>query len=82
MGFSLICFYLQLLLPDWMSNRYPDGDHFYRRRFTAAYKARLRWAYRLWLGSALLMLTLPSPPIIIGLGLFTTFISFSLLDES
>lgn len=81
MGFSLIRFYLQLLLPEWMSNRHPDSRHFYRRKFTDAYKERLCWAYRIWLGSVLLMLAIPSPPVIIGLGLFTTFLSFSLLDE-
>ncbi|WP_428036381.1 hypothetical protein [Amphritea sp.] len=82
MGFELIRFYLQLLLPEWMHSTHPDGNHFFRRKFTAAYKARLRWVYRIWLGSALLMLAIPAPPVIIGLGLFTTFISFSLLDET
>ncbi|RTE66513.1 hypothetical protein EH243_07920 [Amphritea opalescens] len=81
MGFSLIWFYLQLLLPEWMRNIHPDSDHFYRRKLTPAYKDRLRYAYRIWLGSVLLMIALPSPPVIIGLGLFTTFLSFSLLDE-
>lgn len=81
MGLALIRFYLQLLLPEWMRDNRPDSRHFFRRKFTEAYKARLRWAYRIWLGSALLMLAIPSPPVIIGLGLFTTFLSFSLLDE-
>ncbi|WP_296060718.1 hypothetical protein [uncultured Amphritea sp.] len=82
MGFELIRFYLRLMLPEWMQVTYPDGSHFFRRKFTAAYKARLRWVYRIWIGSGLLMLAIPAPPVVIGLGLFTTFISFSLLDET
>ncbi len=81
MGIALLRFYLYLLLPEWMSNQYPDSRHFFRRKFTSAYRARLRCVRRLWLGSGLLMLALPIPPVVITLGLFTTFISFSLLDE-
>ncbi|MBN0986124.1 hypothetical protein [Amphritea pacifica] len=82
MGFELIWFYLRLMLPEWMHVTHPDSSHFFRRKFTSAYKARLRWVYRIWIGSGLLMLAIPAPPVVIGLGLFTTFISFSLLDEA
>lgn len=81
MGMALLRFYLHLLLPEWMDNQHPDSRHFFRRKFTPAYRARLRCVRRLWLGSGLLMLALPIPPVVISLGLFTTFISFSLLDE-
>lgn len=81
MGFELLRFYLYLLLPDWMRDQHPDSRHFFRRKFTSAYRARLCRVRRIWIGSGLLMLALPSPPVIITLGLFTTFISFSLLDE-
>ena len=82
MGFELFRFYLFLLLPEWMGSRQPDSRHFFRRKFTSAYRARLRWVRRLWIASGLLMLILPIPPVVITLGLFTTFLSFSLLDET
>ena len=82
MFWSLIRFYSGFLLPEWMSNRQPDSQHFFRRKFTSQYRARLRRVYWLWLASSCLMLVLPVPAIVIPLALFTTFISFSLLDES
>ncbi|GGK61412.1 hypothetical protein [Amphritea balenae] len=82
MGFELLKFLVRLILPDWMQNREPDRAHFYRRKFTGAYRARKQLVTLLWCGSGLLMLLIPVPAFIITTALFTTFISFSLLDEA
>lgn len=82
MGFELLRFMLTLVLPDWMQNRQPDEAHFYRRKFTRAYRAKKQRVAVLWCGSGLLMLLIPVPAFVITTSLLTTFISFSLLDET
>ncbi|MAY41648.1 MAG: hypothetical protein CMI05_04940 [Oceanospirillaceae bacterium] len=78
----LLAFYSWFLAPQWMQNRTPDYDHFYRRFFTAKHKAKRSIAKLIWIAALLLLLFFPYPPLIVSLLLFTTFISFSLLDES
>lgn len=73
---------LTLLKPAWMQRKDPDEEHFYRRTFTKRYQAKLRLVKNLWIVSGLLMLAFPLLPFIASLGLFTTFISFSILDET
>jgi len=82
MGFALFRFLLSLWLPDWMQNRQPEKEHFYRRKFTASYRAKKQRVAYLWIGSGLLMLLIPLPSFIITTSLLATFISFSLLDET
>ncbi|MCV6610087.1 MAG: hypothetical protein OIF55_04870 [Amphritea sp.] len=82
MGFELIRFYLQLLLPQWMQNREPDKRHFHRRRLTPVYRRKRRKVAALWTAAGLLMLLIQAPSFIISASLLTTFISFSLLDET
>ena len=79
---ELIDFYCMLLAPAWMRDRTPDETHFYRRFFTAKYRAKRNKAKWLWIGMLALMLCFPYPPLMLAVLLFTTFLTFSLLDES
>ncbi len=78
----LLIFLLLLLAPGWMRDQTPDRDHFYRRLFTARHRAKRSRAKSLWILAFFLMLFFPYPPLMVALLLFTTFITFSLLDES
>lgn len=82
MCFYLIRFYLQLLLPQWMQNHEPDTRHFHRRRLTPLYRRKRRKVAALWAAAGVVMLLIPVPSFIISTSLLTTFISFSLLDET
>ncbi len=55
--------------------------HPHWRRATARYRRKKSMVLNLWIGSGLLMLFL-SPPGIIVLALLTTFLSFTILDET
>lgn len=78
----LIDFYFLLFVPSWMQDRTPDESHFYRRFFTAKHRAKRSKAKWLWIGMLSLMACFPYPPVMVAMLLFTTFLTFSLLDES
>ena len=78
----LIAFLMTLVLPNWMQDKRPDAQHFYRRKFTSQYRAKRKQVKSLWIGSGLLALLFPLPAAWVTLFLFTTFLSFSLMDES
>jgi hypothetical protein len=65
-----------------MRDRTPDSDHFYRRFFTAKHRAKRSKAKLIWIAVLFLLILFPYPPLIVSLLLFTTFLTFSLLDES
>lgn len=73
---------LSFIKPDWMASKEPDEKHFYRRTFTRKYRRKRQLVKNLWIASGLVMLAYPLVPFIASLGLFMTFISFSILDES
>jgi len=52
------------------------------RRTSLAYRAKKRIVRDIWIGTALLMLLLPHPGAVATLALFTTFLSFTILDET
>lgn len=78
----LLRFILLLLSPTWMRDKTPDEAHFYRRLFTAKHKAKKDKAKLLWIAVLLVILIFPYPPLIVATLLFTTFLTFSLMDES
>ncbi len=55
--------------------------HPHWRRSTAAYRRKRRIVRDVWIGSGLAMLLLPFK-VLVPLLLFTTFISFAILDET
>lgn len=68
--------------PEWMERDQPDARHFHRRRFTRRYRKRQKVVERVWLVAATLLFFFPSPPLAVGGILFSTFLSFCILDES
>ena len=78
----LLRFLLSLLFPYWMQDQTPDQHHFYRRVFTRKHRARVKRLYLLWLVAMGIVLIFPSLPLLIIVTLFTSFISFSFLDEA
>ncbi|BFM16201.1 hypothetical protein R50073_23840 [Maricurvus nonylphenolicus] len=83
---ALIKFYWQLFhhiwRPAWLTIDKPQSDHFHRRRFTKKYRKKVQIVKSLWISSGIVMLAFPLLPVTIGIGLLTTFISFSILDET
>ncbi|MDI3325492.1 hypothetical protein QKW35_14005 [Pontibacterium granulatum] len=75
-------FLLMLLAPGWMQDRTPDESHFYRRQFTSDHRKKRKKVRYIWLSAASVCLLQPSLPMFIFVGLLSTFLSFSLLDES
>ena len=79
---ELIGFYLMLLTPAWMQDRTPDETHFYRRFFTAKYQAKKEKIKWLWIATCTVLLCFPYMPLRLTQALFSTFLTFSFLDES
>lgn len=52
------------------------------RRKTAVYRAKQQLVTRVWLGAGLVMLIQPTLPLVLIIGLLTTFIAFTILDET
>lgn len=73
--------YLQLFLPAWRQNMLPDQNHAYGRTLTKKYRAKKSIVKNFWIAAGTLMIFVPVLPVIVGLALFTTFVSFMYLDE-
>lgn len=67
---------------DWLCQGRSDYREFQLRKQTRAYRIRRSWCKDVWIGSGLLMITNPTLPFIIVLGMLTTFYCFVLLDET
>ena len=78
----LVEFSLSLLLPQWMHDQQPDEQHFYRRMFTKKHQKKRSAVKLLWIAMCCIWLVFPYPFLVISSGLFTTFLAFSLMDES
>ncbi len=59
-----------------------DENHPSARLLSKRYRAKKRIVRGLWIATGLMMLSFPLLPFMVTLGLFTTFLSFSILDES
>ncbi|MYM62233.1 hypothetical protein [Pseudomaricurvus sp. HS19] len=60
----------------------PDKYHFHRRRFTKKYRQKQRVVRSLWFSMMLTVLAFPSLHFATIVTLFTTFLSFCILDET
>ncbi|MBL4795675.1 MAG: hypothetical protein JKY24_09310 [Pseudomonadales bacterium] len=67
--------------PQWMHDKTPDTNHFYRRTFTARYQTKKKALYYLWVALLLTMIINPFVAYAVGSGMFMTFFSFFVLDE-
>lgn len=70
------------MLPDKLADRRPDPLSPHRRRFTAAYRRKRAVVKKIWAGAGLIVLMHPTVATLIIVGLFTTFLSFTVLDET
>lgn len=59
-----------------------ETNHPLARLQTARYRAKRKIVRGLWIATGLLMLAFPLTHFIVTLGLFTTFLSFTILDEA
>jgi hypothetical protein len=73
---------IEWLMPRWAVNSLPDANHCHRRRFTRAYKRKQEMVRSLWIYSGLVMVVIPVAPYVAAATLFTTFLSFVILDET
>ena len=73
---------IEWLLPDWALSSSPDPHHSHGRRFTRAYKKKQEVVKSLWIYSGLVMMVIPVAPYVAAATLFTTFLSFVILDET
>ena len=71
-----------LLLPEWMADKTPDPNHFYRRCFTPRYRAKRGIVKNVWIGAAAIVLCNPVPAVMMIVGLGASFLSFMILDET
>lgn len=73
---------LVLPFPHQLFDRRVDAKHDSLRRNTQHYQQQKEWARCLWVGFAVVLFFFPLLPVLIGGSLFTTFLSFCVLDES
>lgn len=82
----LIRFYCTLMVRSFLPREneicLPDPGDSHTRRYGRSYRIKRGWVKNLWLGSGLLMLCFPLLPVVLVLGLFTSFLSFAILDET
>jgi len=71
---------IEAIIPDWASCAEPA--HCHGRRYTLKYRRKKGIVKSLWIVSGLSMLVIPILPFMAALGLFTTFLSFVILDET
>ena len=86
LAITILSFYAKLLwyavVPLWYQRFQPDSSHFHQRRYTPAYIRKRRIVKCLWAAAGVVVLCFPVLPLIVGLTLFLTFVSFLILDES
>jgi len=78
-------FYLWLrhcLIPSWLGALMPQRRHKLANPQTREYRLKKKIVKNVWLISGATMLMNPVLYIILPLALFTTFLSFSILDET
>lgn len=70
------------LLPAHLADRRPDPLSPHRRRFTPEYLRKRQRVKQLWMGAGLLVLLQPTITTLLIVGITTTFVAFTILDES
>ncbi len=59
-----------------------DAGHPLARLQSRQYRAKKSLVHKLWVTAGLIMLLFPQAYFMVTLGLFTTFLAFTILDES
>lgn len=78
---SVMAIIIHWLTPDIRKDRSPDANHSYRRTFTPKYIKKKKYLYYVWCTVLVSMLIIPSLAYMLVSALFTTFLSFMILDE-
>lgn len=84
---AIIDFYIGLWHRWFMSHYYGgeficDNNHPLFRRATWSYRRKMRIVKNFWIGAGLIVIVFPFLPLLVFLTLATTFVSFSILDET
>ena len=79
---KLLSWLAKLFLPKWMTRAEGEPEHFHGRRFTSKYRKKRRIVFCLWVLVAGVALAEPGPQFLLGLCLFTIFLSLAILDET
>ncbi|MBY6189360.1 hypothetical protein [Microbulbifer agarilyticus] len=86
MLWMLLRFYCTLLVRSFFPREseiaLPDESDSHLRRYSRSYQIKRNWVKNIWIGASLLMICFPLLPFVLGLGLFTSFLSFAILDET
>ena len=88
MLWKLLYFILTVLFNRWFSpfssvEWIPlETEHPHFRRYSPRYRRKRSLVKNLWLVAGCIILAFPFLPVLVFIFLFTTFISFSLLDET
>ena len=69
-------------IPAWLRAGRRDLELAHARRLTPRYRAKQTIVRQFWMGASLVTLIQPVLPFAPIVGLFTTFVSFSILDET
>ncbi|WP_143821178.1 hypothetical protein [Motiliproteus sp. MSK22-1] len=80
--FSL--YFPQLFYQQEATQRYPQEQptRSGHRTLSKRYREKKKIVRNIWIAAGFLMVSFPLPSFIVTLGLFTTFLSFTILDES
>ena len=71
-----------ILISLWLKPNELSSGHPLVRMRSARYQAKKKVVRGLWIATGMLMLAFPLSHFIVTLGLFTTFLSFTILDEA
>lgn len=86
MFWMLLRFYCTLLVRTFAPREgeiaLPNEEDVHLRRYSRRYRVKRGWVKNLWIGSSVLMLCFPLLPFILAVSLFTSFLSFAILDET
>ncbi|GLS28095.1 wax ester/triacylglycerol synthase family O-acyltransferase [Marinibactrum halimedae] len=72
----------QFFMPRWREEDQFDPNHCHYRRFTSQYRGKSRLVKSLWIVNGLIMLSMASPAFMVSFGLFMTFVSLMICDET
>ncbi|WP_299947893.1 hypothetical protein [uncultured Microbulbifer sp.] len=74
--------FVRFFLPQQREIPVCKGTDSHARRYTVRYRHKRGWVKVLWIAVSLVMLCFPLLPLILGLGFFSIFLSFAILDET
>ena len=82
MMLNFIKWVYKLITPNWAIYRHPDPNHFFKRRFTTRYKQKQQRVKNVWIIMGCVIVICPVIQFIVPILLFTSFVSFCILDET